>query len=134
MKKILTAVMALFITTGLVQAQDQNKSSSATPAATQPAAAKCDMKNCCMMKDGKLVQMKDGKEIAMTEDVKLGNGTLVHKDGSMDTKDGKKMMLKDGECIDMNGTMGRVRLPRTSTTESAPAQPTATPVQIEQVK
>jgi len=87
-----------------------------------------------MMKDGKLVQMKDGKEIAMTEDVKLGNGTLVHKDGSMDTKDGKKMMLKDGECIDMNGTMGRVRLPRTSTTESAPAQPTATPVQIEQVK
>src|ERR1043166_7595829 len=58
-------------------------------------------KYCAKMKDGKLVVMHEGA--AITADVTLANGTIIHPDGSVMKKDGSKMMLKEGECLDKGG-------------------------------
>ena len=58
-----------------------------------------------LMKDGKMMQMKDGLSKPIEEDVRLKNGTIVMKDGSVKTKDGKTIVLKDGDWIMMDGTV-----------------------------
>ena len=63
------------------------------------------MKDCCMMKDGKMMQMKSGKMMPMEKDMTMKNGTKCMTNGECVMKDGKKMMMKDGECMDMSGKM-----------------------------
>ena len=67
---------------------------------------KMDMsKNCVMMEDGKMMEMKNGKTMMMDKDMTMSNGTMVMMDGNMKMKNGKMMMLKDGDCVMMNGKM-----------------------------
>lgn len=56
-----------------------------------------------MIKDGKLMLMKDGKESAVTQDVKLSDGTTISTEGKVTWKDGKNEELKADEWIGMNG-------------------------------
>ena len=63
------------------------------------------MKDCCMMKDGKMMVMKNGKTMPMTKDMVMTNGTKCMKNGECIMKDGKKMMMKDGDCMEMSGKM-----------------------------
>lgn len=63
------------------------------------------MKDCCMMKDGKMMVMKDGKTMPMEKDMVMKNGTTCTKNGECITKDGTKTMMKDGDCIEMSGKM-----------------------------
>ena len=56
-----------------------------------------------VMKDGRLVVYKNGKQSDMKEDVLLGNGTVVTMDGTVKTKEGKTIRLNNGESIDANG-------------------------------
>ncbi len=114
MKKLMMAAVALFITAGMVQAQDSRTStqtpapdkqevksaSDATPQSKTPA---CDMNNCLMKKGGKLFQTTGGVEAPVTADVKLKNGMTVSAEGIYVTRDGKKVMMNDGDCMDMNG-------------------------------
>jgi hypothetical protein len=59
----------------------------------------------CVMKDGKMMCMKDGKMMPMDMDMTMKNGVKVMSNGEyMDAK-GNKMMLKEGEKIDMDGNM-----------------------------
>src|SRR5580693_6425396 len=51
------------------------------------------------MKGGKVISMKGGKEATLAKTTKLGNGEMIMKDGS-------KMMLKEGQYVDVNGKMG----------------------------
>jgi len=69
------------------------------------AETKGTKKDNIMMKDGKLLQTKDGKTAELTEDVTLPNGTVVMKDGNVKMKDGTTKMLKDGDQIWMDGKM-----------------------------
>lgn len=62
-------------------------------------------KDCCMMKDGKMIMMKDGKMMAMDHDMTMSNGTKCMTDGTCIKKDGSKMMMKEGQCMDMSGNM-----------------------------
>ena len=55
------------------------------------------------MKD--CVHMKDGKEIAMEKDMTMSDGSKVTTDGTHIHKDGKKMKLKDGDMVMMDGSM-----------------------------
>ncbi|MEO7463422.1 MAG: DUF6799 domain-containing protein [Ferruginibacter sp.] len=64
------------------------------------------MKDCCMMKDGKMMVMKDGKSMPMKKDMTMKNGTMVMTNGECTMKDGKKMMMKEGHCMEMSGKMG----------------------------
>ena len=63
------------------------------------------MKDCCMMKDGKMMVMKDGKTMPMEMDMTMKNGTKCSMTGECTMKDGKKMMMKEGDCMEMNGKM-----------------------------
>jgi hypothetical protein len=63
------------------------------------------MKDCCMMKDGKMMVMKDGKTMPMEKDMKMKNGTTCMTNGECKMKDGKTMQMKDGDCMEMSGKM-----------------------------
>ena len=65
------------------------------------------MKDCCMMKDGKMCCVKDGKTMPMDKDMTMKNGAKCMVNGECIMKDGKKMKMKEGECMDMNGKMGK---------------------------
>jgi len=62
-------------------------------------------KECCMMKDGKMMHMKDGKTMTMDKDMKLKNGRMCKKTGEYTNADGKTVWLKNGQCIDMDGNV-----------------------------
>lgn len=73
------------------------------------------MKDCCMMKDGKMMVMKDGKTMPMDKDMKMANGTTCMVNGECVMKDGKKMMMKEGDCMDMSGKMDKCAMMHKST-------------------
>ena len=61
-----------------------------------------------MMMDGKMMHIKDGKTMELTQEMKLSNGAIIAKDGMMKMKNGKTRKLKDGEMIYMDGKMGKM--------------------------
>ncbi len=63
------------------------------------------MKDCVHMKDGRMMMMKDGKEMAMEKEMTMKDGTKVMTDGTVMKKDGEKMTMKDGDMMMMNGKM-----------------------------
>src|SRR6476660_2322601 len=96
MKKLLILFAAAFLISAGVQAQDTSKHRTTTGKSTH-------MKDCMMMKDGKLMVEKNGTTSEMTQDMTLSNGTVVMKNGTVKTKDGKTVALKEGQCIYMDG-------------------------------
>ena len=80
------------------------------------------MKDCCMMKDGKMMQMKGGKMMPMSKNMTMKNGTKCMMNGECKMKNGKMMMMKEGECMDMKGKMSDCAMmmnhPKTSTENS----------------
>ncbi len=63
------------------------------------------MKDCCMMKDGKMMQLKDGKLMRMRKKVILENGTKCKPNGVCVMKDGTRMRMVEGNCMDNSGKM-----------------------------
>src|SRR5678810_532641 len=63
------------------------------------------MKDCVMMKDGKVMVMKGGKNMSLEQDMTLSNGTTVMPDGTVKMKDGTTKMLKEDEYLSMDGKM-----------------------------
>lgn len=61
-----------------------------------------------MMMDGKMMHIKDGKTMELTQEMKLSNGATIAKDGTMKMKNGETQKLKDGEMIYMDGKMGKM--------------------------
>ena len=72
--------------------------------------ASAQMKDCCMMKDGKMMMMKKGKTMPMTKDMTMKNGTKCMTNGECTMKDGTKMMMKDGDCMMMDGKMTKMKM------------------------
>lgn len=65
-------------------------------------------KDHLMMKGGKMIMVKNGKDAIMDKDMTLSNGTKVRKDGTVEMKNGKNLHLQEGEMMDMDGEMGRM--------------------------
>ena len=108
MKKLFVFISACLLSVGITSAQDIN---AKAPAAKQEVkkeamSSKCDMKNCCMMKAGKMMCIMDGKEMAMDKEMTMKNVMKCMPDGTCIRKDGKKIKMKDGQCCDMSGKMG----------------------------
>lgn len=61
------------------------------------------MQDCCMMKEGKMMHIKSGKMEVLERDVIMKNGTKCMANGECITLQGEKMMMKEGECMDVNG-------------------------------
>ena len=63
------------------------------------------MKDCCMMKNGKMMVMKDGNTMPMDKDMTMKNGTKCTTTGECVMKNGRTINMKEGECMDMNGKL-----------------------------
>ena len=94
-------MLVFFLTSGNTFAQTTSKSGL--------------KKECCMMKDGKMMHMKDGKTMPMETDMTMSNGTVCMVNGECVTEDGKKMMMKEGQCMDMAGKLENCSMTTTYT-------------------
>ena len=66
------------------------------------------MKDCLMMMNGKVMVMKGGQHMPLNKQVTLPNGTVVMPDGTVKMTDGTTRMLKNDECVYMDGTLGKM--------------------------
>lgn len=57
------------------------------------------------MENGKMIAVIDGKIIPMDQNVTMKNGTQCMTDGTCMLKSGKKIIMKNGDMMDMNGVM-----------------------------
>lgn len=76
---------------------------SSTDVQAQNDSGKVIMQDCCMMKDGKMMHIKSGKMEVLERDMIMKNGTKCMANGECITREGEKMMMKEGECVDMLG-------------------------------
>ena len=103
MKKIFFTIAAIIITCG-VFAQNDSVNKKVNPGKTT-AQKQYRHPNGYMMKDGKLMMVKEGNMTLVQKDITLSNGTLIMSDGNYMEKGKSKMKLNDGDHIDMNGNM-----------------------------
>ncbi|ASU32678.1 DUF6799 domain-containing protein [Mucilaginibacter xinganensis] len=73
-------------------------------------ASKHGMADCVMMKKGKMITMMNGKTMPMTGTRTMANGTMVMADGTCKIKGGKRMMLKEDQCVMSDGKIMKVPL------------------------
>ncbi len=62
-----------------------------------------DEKNNIVMKQGKMVQVKDGKDIAMTSEILMPDWSKIYPDGTVEKQNGTKTKMKEGERFNMEG-------------------------------
>jgi uncharacterized protein with beta-barrel porin domain len=98
MKKVLVTLIVMTLALG-VFAQDSTN-------AMNKMAPKQNMQKHegVMMKDGKLLMMKNGQTTQLTTDLTLDNGAVVMTNGTLKAKDGKTTVLKEGDYVSMDGT------------------------------
>jgi hypothetical protein len=58
---------------------------------------------CAKMKDGILTVAYEGN--TLTSEVTLNDGSKIEPNGIVIKKDGRQILLQDGECIDSEGKM-----------------------------
>jgi hypothetical protein len=88
MKTIITAVTVAFLSMGAFANDNEHPE-----------------KYCAKMKGGKKVVMHEGSEI--TSEVTLNNGTRIKPDGTITKSDGSTMTLKEGECMNLEGSVAK---------------------------
>ena len=103
--KYILIVVAAFVFNTTVNAQNSNAANK-----MHHGKMKHSMKDCVMMKDGKMMMMKNGKMMMMDKDMTMSDGTVCMKDGTCKMKNGKTMMMKEGETCDMHGKMGKMKM------------------------
>lgn len=62
-------------------------------------------KEGAMMMDGKMMMIKAGKMSPMTKPMTMSNGTKLLVDGTCTMKKGKQMKMKEGDHMDMSGSI-----------------------------
>jgi hypothetical protein len=81
----------------------QTPTTQTAPATGAPMQHK--MKDMVMMRQGKMMMMKDGKWAPMDKEMTMSDGTKVGTDGAVTMKDGTKKMMADGDRMDTDGKM-----------------------------
>ena len=56
-----------------------------------------------MLVDGDMLQIKDQDRVQLHDQLTLNDGTVVYPNGTYQNKDGVKLRLKNGECLDNDG-------------------------------
>ncbi len=65
--------------------------------------------NCIYMMENKVMIMKSGHSRALKISTTLSDGSVVTPDGNIISKNGKVIMLTNGQCIDMDGNIAELR-------------------------
>lgn len=107
MKRIILVTISLVLGAGVVLAQGQ-----------QQDRKRIHQQDHIIFQNGKLMQMKAGIMTEMQNSYTYQNGTVVNPDGSYQLKNGKKKMLKEGECISNNGVRFRPQQKMTNRSQS----------------
>ncbi|MGH7237605.1 MAG: DUF6799 domain-containing protein, partial [Candidatus Saccharimonadales bacterium] len=68
------------------------------------------VRNSVMMMNGKMMTYMHGKSMPMLHSMTMTNGTMVMPNGMIKMKSGKKMMLKEGYCIKMDGEIQKMQM------------------------
>ena len=71
-----------------------------------------------VMKDGKMMVKKNGEKTQLTQDTTLSNGTSVMLNGTVKTSDGNTVILQNGDFVNMDGTIGKMKKDRKMDTDS----------------
>ena len=115
MKKLLVLTTAMLFVVGSLCAQETKKGEKEEEKNEEKMEKKSkmhkmdhQMKDCVMMKDGKVMVMKHGENSELTESMTLENGATVAPDGTVTTKEGKTKKLQDGQAVYMNGKMAKM--------------------------
>jgi hypothetical protein len=83
--------------------------SMAVFAANEPARRTHSVRVYIMMKQGKLIEVNNGKRKLIKKDVTLVNQTTIHPNGSIDAASGQNLQLKEGEYITMEGKILKLK-------------------------
>jgi len=67
------------------------------------ATTQTTLPDCIMMKDGKMVEIKNGKIQRMTADITFDNGRQISTMGEVMETNGTLTQMKEGDAINMNG-------------------------------
>ena len=107
MKKLSMFILAAFVCSIAVFAQDTTTTTthSMTKKTHKMDHSSMKMKDCVMMKGGKMMVMKGGEKMAMDNETTFTNGAKVSTDGLLTKKDGTTKQLKNGDCVYMDGKM-----------------------------
>lgn len=98
MKKVLFSLFAIALSFGAF-AQDSSMHHM------QQNKMKMKTHEGIMMRNGKVMVMQNGQSAPLTADKTLSNGEVVSSNGQVKMADGTTTMLKDGDWINMNGTI-----------------------------
>jgi hypothetical protein len=72
---------------------------------SQADSSRVRIQDCCMMKDGRMMHVSDGKMEVLEREMVMKNGTRCNANGECITLEGEKTMMKEGQCMD---SMGRI--------------------------
>ena len=100
MKNVFLTIAALILTCS-VFAQTKTENTTTTP--DQTAQKQHRHANGYMLKDGRVMMVKDGNLTLIQKDITLSNGTVIMADGNYMEKGKTKTKFKDGQHVDMNG-------------------------------
>ena len=70
-------------------------------------------KFCAKMKEGKTIVMHNDKELL--SDFTASSGVVIKTDGTVIKKDGSRVMLKDGQCVNTEGNLEKKETPKKET-------------------
>jgi len=62
-----------------------------------------DEKNNIVMKMGRMIQVKDGKELPLTSEILMPDWSKIYPDGTVEKQNGTKTKMKEGERFNMEG-------------------------------
>lgn len=85
--------LAVFLLSGTAQAQTKSKLDVSV------------IKDCVMMTDGKMMQLKNGQLTPIKKPVILANGTKIKRNGKCIFPDGKRIRMVEGNCMDDSGKL-----------------------------
>ena len=113
MKKIMILITALTIGSSAFAQEHNMEKMEPNKDRANPMPDKMDgqdgmKKDHIMMMDGKMMMMKNGKEMPMDKDITMGNGTVAMTDGMCKKTDGSTMMMIEGDVMYMDGKMGKM--------------------------
>ena len=66
------------------------------------------MRDCIMMMNGKVMVMRNGQHTLLTQNMRLANNSVVMPDGTVQMANNTTHKLKNGECVYMDGTLGKM--------------------------
>ena len=98
-----TALLTLLLLAGTGGAAHAQTAAPKTTRAAQPGRESA--RGYCLMKDGAVLLVKNGKMAPMTATLIMTDGSLCMPDGTCQRPNGRTVMLKEGQSMLMSGQL-----------------------------